>query len=999
MAIRTFNSVGGFSVGELAKPIIDTTGDISNVANATFDNTVVVGNITSNVTVTKTGDLTATGNLTSNKLTDTRVTFAGTNGVLKDSGNLTFSTTGNILALKGTANIANDSANYVTMYGANGAIVSSGNANLAGGALTVATTGDVAVSNSFIVGSTGANGDSAFYVDAAGNFEIKIANSSATSTGGYTTVFKVDATSGDITTAGSVVNPTGGAATITAPGLNTQVLFNDDGNVGAVPEFTFDKTSNTLAVTGSANISDTLDVNGVLNAWSDIFIDGGNIYSPNYVVLPGTAYLYDGGVANSIRLHAETGGYAQLEYLNESNIRANAGGAFMVANTTQVSAKAGGNVEITNSGKTWAFDSTGTLSTPGDVYANAGNLYIGNVGAGTGGFIEANVLHLYNTANIDGDTNIDGTLTVANGSESHLTGNVVVGTIAAGSSSFDADVEIANDLHVYHDATVDGELTIGNLNVTNYVVSNLVPGTDADGSGAGYDLGSSTNRWKDLWLSGFTINLGNTTISSGGSNNMIVGNAVVGYKGSVSITNYTAPASAGNLFAGYLTTSNDTQIGDSTHAANLTVYGIGNIANTNTAISTTTGAFIVAGGVGIGGNIYVGGDIANITGDLDVNGAFGANIVNNLDVGGDANVHGNLVIDGDLTVSGTTTYVNTTNSSIQDALIDIGGAGSGANLSSGPDGFDRGLLIHNYNSGVVNQFMGWKQANSQFELWTNVGDSANVVDVSTATKANLLLGTLHTDHLYGVIETGSQPNITSVTGLVTANISGTLTANLANITTLNASGLHYPIADGSVPNSNEVVVLKTDGAANLAFAVIHTDRIANASSNVFVNTDGNVVVTANANATLTITSTGANITGYANISGALSAGSLSVGSLTPDSITLGDTTIKDKTTTIASGAGATVIAQVTAVAGDAVEFFVKGKSTSGTGYYTVATITAMYDGSIIDGAIYGKLHMGDDYGAGEFSLSYGGGKIQLTATPSAAASNVETVWVTQIRTV
>jgi hypothetical protein len=57
----------------------------------------------------------------------------------------------------------------------------------------------------------------------------------------------------------------------------------------------------------------------------------------------------------------------------------------------------------------------------------------------------------------------------------------------------------------------------------------------------------------------------------------------------------------------------------------------------------------------------------------------------------------------------------------------------------------------------------------------------------------------------------------------------------------------------------------------------------------------------------------------------------------------------------------------------------------------------MYDGTNVDFATYGKLHMpSGGTGAGSLTVNYGGGNIQLLATPS---QNADTLWTAQIRTI
>lgn len=86
-------------------------------------------------------------------------------------------------------------------------------------------------------------------------------------------------TTGNITAANFVGNVIGNiSGNITVPGANTEVVFNDNGTANASPAFTFDKTANTLTVTGqvsaTGNISGSYLIgNGV--AISSIMADRG----------------------------------------------------------------------------------------------------------------------------------------------------------------------------------------------------------------------------------------------------------------------------------------------------------------------------------------------------------------------------------------------------------------------------------------------------------------------------------------------------------------------------------------------------------------------------------------------------------------------------------------------------------------------------------------------------------------------------------------------------
>jgi hypothetical protein len=72
-----------------------------------------------------------------------------------------------------------------------------------------------------------------------------------------------------------------GNAFITAPGNNTEILFNDSGNVGANSNLTFNKNTALLLVTGNINTSGYLQVGGNINSNASISavgnITGGNV--------------------------------------------------------------------------------------------------------------------------------------------------------------------------------------------------------------------------------------------------------------------------------------------------------------------------------------------------------------------------------------------------------------------------------------------------------------------------------------------------------------------------------------------------------------------------------------------------------------------------------------------------------------------------------------------------------------------------------------------------
>jgi len=121
----------------------------------------------------------------------------------------------------------------------------------------------------------------------------------------------------------------------------------------------------------------------------------------------------------------------------------------------------------------------------GSVFADDSTLLVDGVSGKIVGPVEANV-----TGNVTGD----------------LTGNVtgnVTGDLT-GNSSGDHYGSVYGD-----DSTRIIDSTESSINLDGTVKGNIIPDQNI-----AYDIGSSTNRFKDLWLSGTTINLGNSALSA-----------------------------------------------------------------------------------------------------------------------------------------------------------------------------------------------------------------------------------------------------------------------------------------------------------------------------------------------------------------------------------------------------------------------------------------------------------------------------------------------------
>ena len=95
---------------------------------------------------------------------------------------------------------------------------------------------------------------------------------------------------------------------------------------------------------------------------------------------------------------------------------------------------------------------------------------------------------------------------------------VVVADATAGAPTF-TSATVSGNLSVEGNTTL-GNATSDTVTVTGRVNSDIVPS-----SNNARDLGTTSLRWKDLFLSGTTINLGGATLQSDGTGNITISGA------------------------------------------------------------------------------------------------------------------------------------------------------------------------------------------------------------------------------------------------------------------------------------------------------------------------------------------------------------------------------------------------------------------------------------------------------------------------------------------
>ena len=375
-----------------------------------------------------------------------------------------------------------------------------------------------------------------------------------------------------------------------------------------------------------------------------------------------------------------------------------------------------------------------------------------------------------------------------------------------------------------------GNITVANLTVSGSVKTSLVPNIDSI-----LNLGSPSKRWKDLYLSGHTIDLGGSLISSDGTgiivpsliSNTTIAAATVQVTTSVispvitigvtSITsaggNIVVPAlqvngnivggnlvvtnslAAGNVSAGFiqgtLTTNNQPNITTVGTLNGLTITGdlstgnvvvTGNIAAANMSVTGAFQATTITGNVVVppGGNLHAPGDTMQIMFNDDGNAAAVPGLTFDktsslLSISGNVS-GGNLVSTGAMSVTRDATIGgNVTAGNLLTGKIQTTGVitSGGSNVSIYPDG--NVTAVGNVTGGnlITTGAVTATSMNTNGLTATNVNTTG-----LTATGAATVTGNVTGGNLTTAGTATLATLITSGTATVTGNVTG------GNLTTL-----------------------------------------------------------------------------------------------------------------------------------------------------------------------------------------------------------------------
>ena len=155
----------------------------------------------------------------------------------------------------------------------------------------------------------------------------------------------------------------------------------------------------------------------------------------------------------------------------------------------------------------------------------------------------------------------------------------------------------------------------------------------------------------------------------------------------------------------------------------------GTVSATSAAVADLTSGRVVLAGTS--------GELED-SGNLTFNGSA-------LTVTGTASVTSNLTVGGNLTVNGTTTQVNTTNTTIEDVLLELQVVDGGA-LSSDTDK-DVGLVLNYYSGSAKKAAIYWDDSAGRIVLGGEVSESAGVLTASA--YSGLEIGSLYVNDCAG----------------------------------------------------------------------------------------------------------------------------------------------------------------------------------------------------------------------------------------------------------
>ena len=527
--------------------------------------------------------------------------------------------------------------------------------------------------------------------------------------------------------------PTGWVITSSFSGDLTGVQFsvyNKEGGIGQIQY----QNSNTAGITYVRYRASTtappgstpLGVSsGVINNTSGPFIANSLVYASNSNTLATTDLSYVSNVltvGGSSRFIAEK----TSSFVNFSN-----GGALTSMGDASIAKNLiiGERIGVANTSPTFSLDVTGDINFTGTFYKN-GNVYsgseiwatnsssvfytAGNVGLGTSspshqldvvggirssaGLTTTTLVSTSVTSGSVSSTNLVGTnATIASGlfTNANVTTGTVGTLVSSNANLLNANVTTGTvGTLVSSNANVTtgtvGTLVSSNANLTTATIGSFVAGSGTVGghlvpsTNIVYDLGSSSLRWRDLYLSGNTIHLGEKQLSLTGDVFQMEKMSITSTDDASSITSASLLVSGGAGVSGKLRvggTSHLTSIEATSSTITNMISSTGTVGTLVSSTANLTNANVTTGTVGtlvntnaVSSNISSG--TLNLSTGLTSASALITNVVSTTisagTVVGTTFTGGSMSLSGDLVIGGTLTTVNITTTNVVDTHITSG---------------------------------------------------------------------------------------------------------------------------------------------------------------------------------------------------------------------------------------------------------------------------------------------------------------------------------------
>jgi hypothetical protein len=952
MALKPFNSIGGFSVGETPSNVILANGDIT----------------TTNITTTGIANLNAIGNVKISGGTAGQV--LSTDG----AGNLTFVTTATSGSIfNGTSNVAIPVANGNVIAAVAGTTI-----------LTITTAGANLVGNLSVGGILTdniyhANGAPFDLQQAAGSntqIQYNMGNNFAASANftfnDATNVFTVNgnANVGNLGTAQVLAS-----ANVTAPQLISNVA---NGTAPFVVTSTTQVANLSVATAGSATTAGTVTTNAqpnitsvgnltgltVGNAASNVVIsDSGTVVATGNITAPNFIGNVQGNISGNI---VAPGSNTEVVFNNAGNLGAS--NAFSFNNSSNVLTVVG-NVSATN------FIGNGaalTAITGANVTGQVGNALV----AGT----------VY-TAAQPNITSV-GTLTSL-----AVTGNTTTGNLSAtgdvSGATLTGTLATAAQPNVTSLGTLSSLTVTGNIQTSANVVTDLIVGRTsgvtitATGSNQNVNLVPTGTGTVDV--SGKRIaNLATPTASTDAATKQYVDDVAQGLHIHASCDAAT-PATLASITGGSVTYDN----GTAGVGATLTL-GVGLTTLDGVALSNGMRILVKNEAAQANNGIYVrtsatvltraddfntaaeiqGGDFTFVTAGTEYNSTGWVQIDEVNTVGTDPIVWqqfsgaGTYKAGTGLTLTGDTF-------SITNTTVTAGSYGNGDSVATftvnaqGQLTAAANVAITANAANLTGTTLAATIVNSSL---TSVGTLTALSVTGNISGGNANLGNLATANFFaGTLTTNAQPNITSVGTLTSLDVTGNVSAG-------NVSG-----TTGAFTNvSGNGSALTAITGANV------TGQVANAL------VAGTVYTAAQPNITSVGTLTALSVTG--NISGgnvSATSANLTTANVTGNVI-IGSTTLTAGTVTTTATTPAQTIASFPVSGTTGIEYLVKGVDAAGS-KYSVAKVVAVTNGTDVDYTVFATVNIGTVTGS-SLQVVVDTGNLKLQVTPATSNS---TVWTTQ----